>query len=297
MQSCALLSPRPHRGVHRPSSTPSSWRPPARPWNPLHDDAQAADLSRYFGMEDDALVPMLGAGPACQEAVQAVHEAHAAIRDKILQPGFPCVAARSALNRKSYRFGLYPALGSMQASLAVCHDLYEFSHEFKPLRSQQQAGQQAQQFTTFIAAFDAPGLMDEVTFERLLWRQLQQMHGIDARHFEWDEAVARDPQDPDFSFSIGGRAYFVVGMHPGASRRARRTAQPILVFNPHDQFEALRQAGKFEPLQRAIRERDLAHQGSLNPVLSAFGQQAESRQYSGRAVPAQWQCPFRPSSP
>lgn len=260
---------------------------PVRPWNPLHDDGLAASLSSYYGIEHQSLVPLLNSHNDRQHAARAAHER---LLDKILEPGFPCVAARSAINRKRYRFGLYPALGSAQAGLALCHDLYEFSHEFGPSRQQQPQ----QGFTTFIAAFEAPTPVGEVEFERLLWQQLQQMHAIDARYFEWDGSVAKDPQDPHFSFSIGGRAFFVVGMNPRASRKARLTAQPVLVFNPHDQFDALRAAGKYEQLQAAIRQRDMAYQGSINPVLSSFGQQAESRQYSGRAVPAQWQCPFRP---
>ena len=41
-----------------------------------------------------------------------------------------------------------------------------------------------------------------------------------------------------------------------------------------------------------IRARDMAFQGSLNPVLKNFGESSEARQYSGRAVPDDWKCPF-----
>ncbi|MNR56963.1 YqcI/YcgG family protein [compost metagenome] len=45
-------------------------------------------------------------------------------------------------------------------------------------------------------------------------------------------------------------------------------------------------------MQDAIRTRDIALQGSINPVLARFGEASEARQYSGRAVEADWQCPF-----
>jgi FPC/CPF motif-containing protein YcgG len=38
--------------------------------------------------------------------------------------------------------------------------------------------------------------------------------------------------------------------------------------------------------------RDLRLQGSLNPNLSDFGKKSDARQYSGRAVEANWKCPF-----
>jgi hypothetical protein len=45
-------------------------------------------------------------------------------------------------------------------------------------------------------------------------------------------------------------------------------------------------------MQEAIRQRDIALQGSINPVLARFGEASEARQYSGRAVESNWKCPF-----
>jgi FPC/CPF motif-containing protein YcgG len=67
-----------------------------------------------------------------------------------------------------------------------------------------------------------------------------------------------------------------------------------LVFNPHEQFEAMRGSGGMERIQRLIRERDRDLQCSTNPNLSDYGSAPESRQYSGRRVDDQWRCPFRP---
>ena len=83
--------------------------------------------------------------------------------------------------------------------------------------------------------------------------------------------VSREPESPDFSFSVGGIAYFVVGLHPGASRAARRFCRPALVFNPHEQFERLRSDGRYYAMQSIIREREIARHGSINPMLSDFG--------------------------
>ena len=120
------------------------------------------------------------------------------------------------------------------------------------------------------------------------------MHDIDRRHFAWDGRVSGDPEHPQFSFSLGARAYFIVGLHARASRSARRASRPTLVFNLHEQFERLRERGKFETMKQMIRSRDLAFHGSINPVLRNFGDASEARQYSGRAVGDDWACPFRP---
>ena len=221
----------------------------------------------------------LRAGPADAAAI------HSRLASKLTGADFACVAARSVLNRKAYRLGIYDALGTQDAAMGLCHDLYEFSHEF---------ASGAQPFTSFVAAFRGPQVLTEEHFETLLWRQLQMMHAVDARYFDWDRNVSKDPASPKFSFSIGGRAFYVVGLNPCASRMARRTAdEAYLVFNGHDQFEALRLGGKYGQLQKAIRARDIASQGSMNPMLDDFGTISEARQYSGRAVPPDWRCPFQ----
>jgi len=109
----------------------------------------------------------------------------------------------------------------------------------------------------------------------------------------WAEGVAREPNSPDFSFSVGGAAYFVVGLHPGASRAARRFCRPALIFNPHEQFERLRADGRYYALQSIIREREIATHGSINPMLSDFGSGREAAQYSGRHVDEGWTCPLK----
>jgi FPC/CPF motif-containing protein YcgG len=83
-----------------------------------------------------------------------------------------------------------------------------------------------------------------------------------------------------------------VGLHPGASRPARRFAKPALVFNTHDQFNRLRASGAYEKMRQIIIDRDVALAGSSNPMLSRHGDTSEARQYSGRAVTEDWKCPF-----
>jgi len=167
----------------------------------------------------------------------------------------------------------------------LARDLYAFTAERQGFESD---------FTTFVAVFREREPGDELAFERTLWSQLQRLHDLDAGYHPWDARVSDDPESPKFSFSVAGDAFFVIGMHPGASRSARRFAWPTLVFNAHEQFENLRADGRFEPLQSRIRERELRLDGRINPNLSDYGYHSEARQYSGRPTEPTWTCPFRP---
>lgn len=205
------------------------------------------------------------------------------IRDFIAAKSFPCVGAKSALNKERLQLQEFGALGDPEVTPALHAALRAYSHAYPDPGTVP---------ATFIAVFEH-ALLDEQRFEALLWGQLQALHALDCAHrIGWAQDVADDPERKDFSFSVGGRAFFVVGLHPGASRLARRAPLPCLVFNFHEQFEQLKANGKYASMQDAIRTRDIALQGSINPVLARFGEASEARQYSGRAVEADWQCPF-----
>ena len=249
-------------------------------WNPLSADPVASRFSSYAAFQGTAVVrPLVPDGPVDAELT----EAHDQLREQIFGEYYPCVGAHSAFSRKGYRFGLFPELASDSAVRAVCHDLYEFCHEFPIIDDH---------LITFIAMFRGPAIESEQHFEDLLWSQLQAMHAIDSDFFAWDKSVVSDPKNNHFSFSIGGRGMYVIGMHPKASRLARTVRYPTLVFNLHEQFERLRARGKFETMKQIIRAREMASQGSINPMLKNFGESSEASQYSGRAVSENWSCPF-----
>jgi FPC/CPF motif-containing protein YcgG len=213
-------------------------------------------------------------------------EAHAAFREFVMEQDFPCVGARAAFNSGSFALVTHDKLGSDTATVALAQDLFDFTQS--PMT-------RVTEYATLIAVFRQPLIGDEHEFERLLWHQLQQLHKLDALHFRWDDSVRSDPADPQFSFSFAGQALYVIGLHPNSSRLARQFRWPALVFNPHEQFERLRADGKWKRMQQTIRERDVELQGSVNPMLSDFGETTEARQYSGRAVEEDWHAPFVPA--
>lgn len=203
---------------------------------------------------------------------------------RVADPSFPCLGAKAAINAGSYIVSVFDELGSGSSSKRVASELEAFA------RSDMR---RTNTYATFVAIFRTPRNLDEGEFERLLWIQLQQLHLIDAKTYEWNPAVASDPCNPRFSFCFATQAFYVVGLHANSSRLARRFPWPTLVFNPHEQFERLRQEGKWTRMQEAIRAQDMALQGNINPMLSDFGERSEARQYAGRAVAEDWQAPFQ----
>ena len=208
----------------------------------------------------------------------------AGLRDQIAAADFPCVGAKAALVRGGLSVLACDRLDSAWDDLRIHDALIGVAEVYRTTPTL---------FRSLAIVFDGPGDLDEPAFEALLWQRLQSLSDKDIwRGQPYDARVSRDPGDPHFSLSFGGEAFFVVGLHPGASRPARRFAQPTLVFNLHDQFERLRADGRYEPMREKIMVRDEAMAGSRNPMLDRHGSISSARQYSGRVVDAGWQCPF-----
>jgi FPC/CPF motif-containing protein YcgG len=208
---------------------------------------------------------------------------HDAVLAHTLNPQFTCLGARSAIRQGSYRFGLYPALGAPASAAGLACDLFSFLEDAPRIDGR---------FSTYIASFEGPAFASEAQFESSLWHTLQALHDADAAHHAWDDTVSSDVADPRFSFSFGGTAFFIVGLHAASSRATRRLAWPTLVFNPHRQFDALKAEGGYGRFRDLIRAGEQALQGGINPMLHDFGERSEAAQYSGRAVDDSWRCPF-----
>ena len=197
---------------------------------------------------------------------------------------FPCVGAKSALARDRMRFVVARDMTSAWDDLRIYPALFEFAADYRAA---------PKLFQSLVVIFEGPAALPEAQFERHLWARAQSLSDKDGWHGQsHDSRVSADAANPHFSLSFGGEAFFIVGLHPKASRPARRFAAPAMVFNLHDQFEQLRNTGVFGKLQGAIAERDLALAGCANPMLETYGQGSEARQYSGRAVGDDWSCPF-----
>ena len=199
----------------------------------------------------------------------------------ILDDDHPCIMAQTVFTLGNVDFHTYNNFGSRATAKEILKNLKKYIEDYD-------FG--SNDFRTFLAAFEGKRDYTEEEFEKVLWEQLQHLHECDEA--SWDKEVSPDPQDPKFSFSLGGKAFFIVGLHPQSSRLARRAPYPTLVFNLHWQFEKLREMNAFHNVRDKIRERDIALQGEINPMLHDYGEKSEARQYSGRKVGEEWKCPF-----
>ena len=205
-------------------------------------------------------------------------------RSFITDRSFPCVGAKAALKRDGMRFIVARDFCSGWDDLRIMPALLDLAASYR---------NDPELFQSLVVLFEVGAPHDEQRFEKGLWRRLQSLSDKD----EWlgqraDPRVSHDVEDPHFAMSFGGEAFFVVGLHPQASRPARRFESAAMVFNLHDQFETLRAEGRYDKLRASILERDEAIAGSVNPMLASHGSVSAARQYSGRAVEAGWRCPY-----
>jgi len=206
-------------------------------------------------------------------------------RGTIHQSDFPCTGAKSALAK---------------GSLSIIHacDITSASNEFEPdsklLEWSNAFGSDPSGLRSLAVILDEPVTSNEQEFESALWQRRQSWsdkdHGFG---HQFAPGVSGNPDDPRFSFSFGAQAYFVVVLHPDASRPARRFSRPAMVFNLHDQVVRLREEGRYERMRETILAPDKAFAGSTNPMIARHGEVSEARQYSGRRVGGAWQCPFQ----
>ncbi|UUL83086.1 guanitoxin biosynthesis heme-dependent pre-guanitoxin N-hydroxylase GntA [Sphingomonas qomolangmaensis] len=213
-----------------------------------------------------------------QDALEKMLFAH--VEDR----AFPCVGAKAAMAKGTLEVLACNTIDSAWDDVRIHDGLLRFAAAYRA---------DPGLYRSFAVVFDGPGDLDEPAFEAALWRRVQSLSDKDVwRGQEYDGRVSHDPSNPHFSLSFGGEAFFIVGLHPQASRPARRFGRPTMVFNLHDQFEKLRADGQYENMREKIMVRDEALAGSRNPMLSRHGEVSEARQYSGRVVDDEWAPPF-----
>lgn len=199
----------------------------------------------------------------------------------ILNDQHPCIMAKSLFKMNKYHLHVYEDIYAAESYKQLMQDIEKYINQYDF---------DGHDYQSFIASFPNNSFEDELSFETCLWDFLQNLHDID--NLDWDSSVSDDPNNALFSFSLKGKAFYVVGLHPKSSRMARQAPYTTVVFNLHYQFEKLREMGTFHAVRDTIRKNDEALQGSINPVLRDFGNDSETKQYSGRNVEPTWKCPF-----
>ena len=197
---------------------------------------------------------------------------------------FPCIAAKAAIAKGNVKVMVCDHIACPKDDWAITQFIYNFVDEYRTDKKM---------YTSAIVIFKGPVECSEEYFDDMMWQRLQGISDHD--HHRWDPRVSSDPSHVGFSFSIKEEAFYIIGLHPGSSRKARQFQHPAIVFNPHDQFERLRESNRYETMKETVRKRDKVFSGSVNPMLADFGQSSEVYQYSGRVYDENWKCPFDPN--
>ena len=203
--------------------------------------------------------------------------------DFISNKAFPCVAAKDAVAKGNIKLFVADNIACPKDDKAILDFMYNFTQYYR---------NSGKGFYSAAVIFRQPESINEELFDALLWQRLAALKSMDELQYKHDERVAANPADNNFSFSLMEEAYFIVGLNPMSSRPARQFKYPTLVFNPHAQFEAMKKDARYGKMQTIVRKRDVSLAGSINPMLTDFGQASEVYQYSGKNYDKQWQCPL-----
>ncbi len=200
------------------------------------------------------------------------------------QKDFPCIAAKAALAKEQIKCMVASHIACPKDDYSILKFMYEAVDEYRNTENF---------YYSAVVIFKEPLYADEAAFDKLLWQRLQALADLDAANYSYDKRVSADPSSPDFSFSIKEEAFYVIGLHPASSRTARRFKYAAIVFNPHQQFQEMKETSKYEMIKQSVRKRDIQYSGSLNPMLTDFGESSEVFQYSGMKYDDTWQCPLK----
>ncbi len=205
-------------------------------------------------------------------------QAHLSIQD------FPCVGAKASVHQGLSRCYVAGHMGCPKDDTAILNFLYDFVDELRA---------KPKDFYSAAVIFSLPAQTNEMEFDQLFWQRLQALTDLDSQNYAHDSRVSSDPKSSAFCYSLKQEAFFIVGLHSGSNRESRKFKYPVIVFNPHIQFENLRATGGYDRLKQVIRKRDEVYSGSVNPMLTDFTKGSAVSQYSGRLYDKDWECPYQ----
>ena len=198
--------------------------------------------------------------------------------DFMRERGFPSVGAKSTVATNGVRIIVGGDLGCDDADGQILTVMQAMPREQDARNG----------LAALIVLFPATPELTECSFEGQMWDRLQALHDRDSADFVWDWRISSDPSSANFGVSIGGAGFHVAGLHPGARRIARRAPMAAIVFDPHAQFRALKSVGTSAKLRHAVRRRDVAIQGGINPMPAEKHAASVARHNSRRLTRADW---------
>jgi uncharacterized protein len=194
------------------------------------------------------------------------------LRDMVGEKGFPCPFGKSIVDDEKYEATEYGSLRCPVSPGRVCDDLYKAAINLD-------TGTIGKDDLRSFVAFFSDKFSDELEASKAFHKFLYGMHLYDkSKGHSWSKDVSSDPRSKNFSFSIGGKSYFVPFFHPRGIG-PREAARPMILFNRHDLFESLREKGVYTKARDCIRGKIANRHGFVPELLSDFGEGLEFPSY------------------
>lgn len=247
-----------------------------------HQSLPALKHSHYAKFQNGALTYVH------QETIPDPKHQHFAnmMKATVQAPTFPCLGAKSTFKTENMRFSFYDALGCPNSIKKLAQGLYFYIDEKKEING-------GSAFTSFAAIFEGPYFPDFDSFEKTYFSVLYELHLIDKEKYPWPSHIPKDPNAQKFAFCFGGKGFFVTGMGPVIPRLSRRFIAPVMVFNAHENFTALKENGIFDKIKPKIRAGDMMLEQNGHYVNSGVAEGRESAQYCGNPKDRkEFKCPF-----
>jgi FPC/CPF motif-containing protein YcgG len=203
---------------------------------------------------------------------------------------FPCIPAIQAYTLGHLRYGFVGDPRHNKSSIELASLLKEYS----------QHSREYGLYTTLIIFFYTPDNLiknsNVVDFEKLFWKQLNNLHDLDVKN--WPQDIPIDPEDPKWEFSFLGEKYFMYCATPSHNiRNSRYFPCMMMAITPR---WVLRKFNTNEKVSGKIKERirkRLANYDTteIHPSLKSYGKNDnyEWKQYFLRDDNSELpKCPF-----
>lgn len=141
----------------------------------------------------------------------------------ILCENHPSILANALFRMELYQIRAYEDINDLDNLKQLLLDVESYLNQNIPYQSEVES---------FVAAFPNNYYEDEILFENALLQTLNMLNHLE--HCEWDQNVSDVPDTARFSFSINGRSFYILGLHPESSKMARQAPYTTLVFNQKD---------------------------------------------------------------
>lgn len=205
------------------------------------------------------------------------------LKEFINDVSFPCIMAKAVMKTGFLSSHLIPDIETEESIRDTLKKMYGFIDDFRST---------SKSLSSFVLMLDKKEYASYEIFEQHFWKFLARLHELDKKSYPYDPRVSSDPRNDNFSYSIKSEAFFILILHPDSPRWARRFKYPAIVFNPHVQFENLRERNLFKKIQNVIRKKDKLLQGQINPMLNDYGERSEVFQYTGKVYSSYDQIPL-----